>query len=289
MPIAFTCPHCGHQTNVADQYAGMSGPCAQCGQTVTMPGAAWNAPPSGRRSTSTVLIVLLVVCGAAVIGCGLLAGLLLPAVQSARAAARRVQCSNNLRVIGLAMLQYESQYGSLPPAFVADKNGKPMHSWRVLILPFLERMDLYKRYNFDEPWDGPTNRKLLGQMPPQYHCISSDVPFEKRLTSYVVVVGKNTAFPGAKARELSELADGPARTLLVVEACHTGINWMEPRDLDLDAMNLRINDRDRPGIGSTHREGANAVFADGHIEMLPVNMPAAKLKSLADADDGKPD
>ena len=80
-------------------------------------------------------------------------------------AAQRAECSNNLRQIAIALTNYSSVHGCLPPAYIPDKNGKPKHSWRVLILPFVEQKALYKRYNFDEPWNGPNNRKLAGRRP----------------------------------------------------------------------------------------------------------------------------
>jgi hypothetical protein len=90
---------------------------------------------------------------------------LLPAVRSARGAAYRSHCSSNLKQIALALHNYHDTFGAFPPAYVADESGKPMHSWRVLILPFLESSPLYDKYRFDEPWDGPNNRQLLKHMP----------------------------------------------------------------------------------------------------------------------------
>ena len=74
-------------------------------------------------------------------------------------------CTNNLKHIGLALLNYNDIFGCFPPAYTTDANGKPMHSWRVLILPFIEQQTLYKRYRFDEPWDGPNNSLLAKEMP----------------------------------------------------------------------------------------------------------------------------
>src|SRR5436190_7601184 len=90
----------------------------------------------------------------AVIGIlGLLVALLLPAMRfGTREAARRMQCSNHLKQIGLALQNYHDEYKSLPPAYIADTEGKPMHSWRVLILPFMEQKPLYDKYDFNEPW-----------------------------------------------------------------------------------------------------------------------------------------
>src|SRR6185437_12900237 len=103
MPIEFICPHCGRQTEVSDEYAGQSGPCVQCGKTITVPlpgqiGYGSESPaalPRTARSTGfvaglagLVAIGLCLCCGG-----GLLLALFLPAVQSAREAARRTQCA----------------------------------------------------------------------------------------------------------------------------------------------------------------------------------------------------
>jgi hypothetical protein len=184
MPIQFTCPYCGKQTLVADQFIGQSGPCSGCGQTITIPGAPSKAMPISRpapvprRTTgsgSNVGVVLAIV-GACFFGLfvcgGVLLALLLPAVQAAREAARRTQCSNNLKQIALAFHNYHDTYKTFPPAYIPDENGRPMHSWRVLILPFLEQQALYNMYNFDEPWDSPANAMVTSTAIPVFQCAS---------------------------------------------------------------------------------------------------------------------
>jgi hypothetical protein len=102
---------------------------------------------------------------------------------------RRSACVVNLKQIALALHNYHDTYGTFPPAYVADENGRPMHSWRVLILPFLESSDVYSKYRFDEPWDGPHNRLLADRMPYAYRCPSeSRNSPPSRITSYVAVV-----------------------------------------------------------------------------------------------------
>ena len=90
---------------------------------------------------------------------------LLEAVQKVREAASRAQSQNNLKQFALAMHNYHSTYNHLPPAASFDKNGKPMLSWRVMILPFIEQDALYKQFRLEEPWDSEHNKKLLAKMP----------------------------------------------------------------------------------------------------------------------------
>jgi len=98
--------------------------------------------------------------------------LLLPAISHTREGARGANCLNNLKLIGLGLQNYHVEHGCFPPAYVADADGKPMHSWRVLILPYMERRILYDSYNFDEPWNSPSNRYLAGHIPSEYTCPS---------------------------------------------------------------------------------------------------------------------
>ena len=100
-----------------------------------------------------------------VVGCGLALLVFLAPREPPGARALRAQCANNLKQIAMALHNYAADYQALPPAFVADATGKPMHSWRVLILPYLEQQALYAQYNLSEPWDGPNNIQLLDKVP----------------------------------------------------------------------------------------------------------------------------
>lgn len=179
-------------------------------------------------------------------------------------AARRAQCVNNLKQIGLALEGYHQQYGVLPPAYVADAVGRPMHSWRVLILPFLDQVPLYNRYNFAEPWDGPHNIRLLGDIPTVFAC-PSRFPAPRALTSYVAITGPGTAFPDAASVALADITDRHHSTLILAEVVDVPVPWTAPLDLDARTMSLRINDRTRPSISSRHRHGAVTAFADSHV------------------------
>src|SRR3954465_14889144 len=123
-----------------------------------------------------------------------------------REAARRSVCVNNLKQIGLALRGYHDAYGCFPPAYLADEAGRPMPSWRVLILPWLEQKDIYDLYRFDEPWDGPNNRKLHDMRVSAYACPAN---FRTgRMTSYVAVLGPEAAWRGAGTTRLADIQDG---------------------------------------------------------------------------------
>jgi len=290
MPIQFTCPHCGAETDVADEFAGHSGPCAQCGKTITvpLPGAAppGYAPAARSSSTGPGLVILVVVGGLILVTAviGILIALLLPAVQAAREAARRAQCSNNLKQISLALLNYEAANGCFPPAYVADENGRPMHSWRVLILPYMEQQALYDRYRFDEPWDSPNNRMVTNTALSIYRCPSAGQadPME---TNYVMIVGPETVAFENSAVSIADISDGASNTILVIETADSGIRWAEPRDLNFGELNLQINDGTGEGIRSRHSGGVNAAFCDGSVHFLNDSLDREILRRLINRKD----
>ena len=282
MMISFTCPHCRSTSDVSEKYAGQTGPCRSCGEKITIPGNSQehvapvtSAPRAARSGLGLGLIIVGVVGGGGVAVVGLLAALLLPAVGAARGAARRVQCTNNLKQIALALHNYHDTYKTLPPAYIADEQGLPKHSWRVLILPFLGRVDLYDKYRFDESWDSPHNREVTAQVLPVYACPSVDEPATE--TNYMFITGKNTLFEGQQAVKFGEITDGTSNTIMVVEVRGKGVHWARPMDLDGSALQqLRSGDG---GIDSHHPGGANVAFADGSIRFLRFDdVSAAELR-----------
>jgi hypothetical protein len=200
---------------------------------------------------------------------------------------RRHACSNNLRNIALALQQYHETFGSFPPAYVADASGRPMHSWRVLLLPFLDQGTLYKSYDFSEPWDGPNNSKLHGEVVKIFYCLSRPATQPRTDTNYVVVVGPRTMWPGTKAANLGDLIDGTTNTLMVVEIANSGIHWMEPRDLDFSQMPMQINPPKGQGISSDHPDVALGAFADGRTRVLTNNTPPKIIRALLTAQGGE--
>jgi type II secretory pathway pseudopilin PulG len=123
-------------------------------------------PPTKRRFT---LVELLVVLGVIAI----LIALLLPMRRSAGEASRRSMCSNNLKQIGIALHNYADEYGAFPPAYTVDAEGKPLHSWRTLILPFIEQGPLYEKIDLSKPWDDPANKEAYDK---GFPCINVPRP-----------------------------------------------------------------------------------------------------------------
>jgi len=200
--------------------------------------------------------------------------------------ARRTECKNHLKQIALALHNYHDEYGCFPPAYVADKRGRPMHSWRVLLLPFLELKPLYEKYRFDEPWDGPHNRELASQQLNIFRCPADEGPGTN--TSYLVVVGPKTIFPGTKTVKIPEITSGTANTVLLVEVVNSGIKWSEPRDLSFREALRGINPVPAFGISSHHESGAQIAFADGSVRFFPNDTPPDDLQSFLDRDADNP-
>ncbi len=201
------------------------------------------------------------------------------AIRAAREAAIAVCSQCPLNQIQLALSNYRTEYGCFPPAYVADRDGKPMHSWRVLILPMIEQAEIHAAYRFDEPWNGPNNSKLLDKMPQIFHVCSE--PASTSVTNVVVIAGAGTAFPGSQSTRKEQFADGLNNTILLAEIANSDINWLEPRDLDVEQMSFRVNDPLRPSISTSRRTGPYVVFADritGH--RLASSLSEKALRSL---------
>ena len=127
-----------------------------------------------------------------------LAAVIDSAIRPIRQAALRRQCADNEKQIGLALQNYHSRHETFPPAYSSGKDGKPLLSWRVLILPYVDQNDLYNEFHLDESWDSPHNRALIARMPATYRCPGqrADLSSEGK-TRYLgrAVRGRSSAAP----------------------------------------------------------------------------------------------
>ena len=200
-----------------------------------------------------------------------------------------------MRQLGMALHNYHNTHGKFPPAYVTGPDGKPWHSWRLLILPYVEGENLYKAYSFDEPWDGPNNRKLWALMPEIFLCPGCArattlglIECPSNCTNYVAIVGPQTAWPGDTGKKIDDIQDGAANTLLLVEAIEP-ICWMEPRDLPYEQALELLTTNKKPGhlstsdgffAASTYSFGLNAIYSDAHVAWLPLGMEEEAASAL---------
>ena len=291
MSIPFHCPECNAFTEVDEQFAGQSGACATCGKTITIPLTSAIDTAVTRRRTQLPIALLVTMALVGVIALslflfgGLLAAYFVPSVVTV-AQGPVDDCHDNLRLIATAMLAYEEDHGTLPPAFMADENGKPMHSWRVLLLPYLGLQGLYDEYRFDEAWDSEHNKKLVTRMPLVYSC-PSDSGFEFGETNYAVITGQGMLFDGTSKPATGNIADGAANTVLLVEVSESQIPWTCPQDVSAAGISWNIN-RDRKGIGSHHPTGVHVAMADGNVYRYTGILPAEQLRGMATVAGGEP-
>ena len=250
--------------------------------------------PAARRSRLPLKLGL-VAAILAVLGCLLAVG-----VDNVWEAAERSKC--NLSGVGHAFLSYKNAHGGLPPAVVYDKGGTPLHSWRVLLLPYLSEEDLYKEFRLDEPWDSPHNLALLPRMPEVYAPPgrkASRVP--PHHTVLHVFVGKGTAFEPRRRQEDAtgqrpdtvepfkppvalkvpgDFPRGASNTLLFVEAGEP-VPWTKPQELAYDPDGLL------PDLRPLFRGGIRACMADGSRRFIPKDTPEADLRALISRNGGE--
>ncbi len=217
----------------------------------------------------------LVVCLAII---GLFVMLLLPASRSAPEAARRMACSNNLKQIALALHNYESKYKMLPPAYTVDADGNRLHSWRSLILPFLEQSDLYAKIDFSKAWDDPANEAAFRSPVSVYRCPSSDVPAGH--TTYLAIVGEHNCLRPQSGRAFTEIVDGLSNTVMVFEIEPSKAeHWMCPEDASEDIF-VSVD----PKSKTAHQNGRHACMADGSVQFLSFNASKDVMRGLATID-----
>lgn len=183
----------------------------------------------------------------------------------------------------MAVANYHEEYGHYPPAFVLGPDGRPWHSWRVLILPLIEHNELFKEYDFSEPWDGPKNRRLAERMPMLF-AFHGDYRPGNTTANYLAVVGAETVWPGATTATSKLVTDGLGVTILVVEN-QVGVPWMAPRDLSLADMDFEFNGL--RGVSSKYRDPA-VVMLDGSLHRLAADISPDTLRALLTIKGGEP-
>jgi prepilin-type processing-associated H-X9-DG protein len=203
-----------------------------------------------------------------------LIALLLPATRSAKPAARRAQCSNNLKQILLALHNYQQDYEAFPPAYTVDANGRPLHSWRTLILPYLEQKAIYDTIDLSKPWNDTVNAAAFATKLTAFTCPAA--ADETNTTAYLAIVGPDGFLVPGRSRRLEEITDGLPTTLALIEASEDdAVPWMAPFDADAVTV-LKLDTKAK----LSHAGGTNAAFADGSVRFMKADTPAPVWRAL---------
>jgi Protein of unknown function (DUF1559) len=206
--------------------------------------------------------------------------------QKAKAAAKKAEevrvarnkSVNNLKQICLSFHNFHQMHDHLP-SDIRSKGGKPLLSWRVAVLPYLEQQALYEKFHLDEPWDSAHNKALLKEIPDVYvPVIRSDEP--KISTYYQVITGPGTSFEGKDGASFIDITDGTSNTLMVVEA-GSPVPWTKPEDLTYD------KEKPLPKLGRLFRGGFNAGFTDGSVRFLSEAIPEQVIRAIITRNGGE--
>jgi hypothetical protein len=193
---------------------------------------------------------------------------------------------NHLKQIGLALRTYADAHNAFPPAYTVNDEGKPLHSWRTLILPYLEERQLYEKIDLSKPWDDPANAQALRAAPYIYQCpanLNSEETDNR--TTYLAVVTPNSCLRPARSRPMSDLTDGLPFTLIVMEVdSDHAVPWMSPFDAD-EKLVLSIG----PESKLVHPGGTHVLYANGSVQFLDTTVPAKlRLAVISIAGDDNP-
>lgn len=209
-------------------------------------------------------------------------------------AAHRGTCHNNLSKIGSALLNYEKIHGHFPPVIRYDKNGKPLYSWMVEILPQLGYQEIFDRLHQEEPWNSPHNVRIIGGLRiPEFFCPSA-IHNENDLSSnYVAIIGSGTIWREKEPLKIQDLSNAPACTVMVTECVNSGKHWAEPYRLTTEEVLQRMKSGEGMRICSSHNTGLEnpaingqylaaigILFADGNMEPAYSDLPISDWSDI---------
>lgn len=186
-----------------------------------------------------------------------------------------------LRQLGLAMHNYHDTFRQFPLVAQSesyDETGRPLLSWRVHLLPFLDQTPLYKRFHLDEPWNSEHNRKLMEFIP---EVLRSPTDEEDAVTTrFVLVTGERALFSAggsSKTRRprLSAVRDGSSSTLMIVQAGRDrAVPWTAPQDTDFDRFNPLTC------LGTPPASGWPVVLTNADVRMLTTEITPQNFSAL---------
>jgi hypothetical protein len=187
--------------------------------------------------------------------------------------AERMRSANNLKQLMIALHLYHDVEGHFP-VDSRTKDGKPLLSWRVHVLPYVDQEDLYKQFKLDEPWDSDHNKKLIEKMPKVFRSPRQAEALKDR-TTYLAPLGPGFVWDDPKGLPISKITDGTSNTIALVEADDDrAVIWTKPEDITIDPKNPVA------GLLGHYVEGFHAAMADGSVRFIKKSADAKTLWAL---------
>jgi Protein of unknown function (DUF1559) len=195
---------------------------------------------------------------------------------------------NELKQIGLAIHNYHETYRHFPTVANFDKAGKPLLSWRVHLLPFLDQVKLYKEFHLDEPWDSEHNKGLIDKMPAVYRSTEKKELIQAGKTTFLAPVAEDFMFTGTpKTLTFRDITDGTSNTILLVDADDDhAVAWTQPEDFKPYPKGAKLQDllkdfadpkKAEIGLRKRPASGFLTLFVDGSVHVLPSKIDPATL------------
>jgi hypothetical protein len=225
-------------------------------------------PPNAKKKSMSFLWVPVLVGGCSLLAIGGLSVALLDfnpvrSISNAVIEPRhQATCHKNLSQIVMALNDYHLAHKEFPPPFTKDSHGKPLHSWRTLILPHLGQKTLYDKIDLSKPWDSPANAEIMKTHLAVYSCPSSGLG--PGLTTYQAIVGTEAFMSPEYATKIAQFFDGTSNTIALIDVDpKQAVHWMSPEDNGKEAF-LAV----QPNSRLQHPGGIHAAFTDGVVRLL---------------------
>jgi len=217
-----------------------------------------------RTESSTARKILIAI--GIVIGLGVAVLMLAPSVGGGRIPRQmstRTQCQFNLRILTLGFMLYHETYGHFPPQYTVDEAGGPLHSWRVLILPFIDENELYESIDLTKPWDDPANRHAHDKCPKILRCPAARL--KPGFTNYLGNAWDQGALVPQTGRTILDFKDGLSNSILLFEVRpDQAVPWMSPQDGDYETLIQTLTGQHK----LPHPQLVNFAVTDGSTEVF---------------------
>jgi hypothetical protein len=207
-------------------------------------------------------------------------GTVMPATEVVRRTTASAAANNNLKQIAIAMHNYEATYQYMPAALFSKDGKKPLLSWRVALLPYLEQEKLFREFKLDEPWDSDHNKKLLEKMPDVFKDPAAPPTNEPGMTHYQIFVGGGAGFKmQPQGSRIFEITDGTSNTIMVATTTDP-VPWTKPGDITF-ALGKPL-----PKLGLGGKPPVVAMF-DGSVRSIKKDTSERTIKSAITASGGE--